>query len=469
MVRFIFDYGLYNTTFWAVLACAAVVGIRGRLPSAAWRGWKPLAFLLVLGTAMNLAIGLGRAYISPRDFLQDIVSAKEYLAFRSIYPDGMASHFAELLAEEDHRNISVGYTLGQYSNRSRYDTLNQHWVQAHPPFMTAFFAALYKEFGLFGTQLGLALISMICLGWATVAIVGELKPDWGRWPTIAFVAAACGAGPVITSFRNGQCDLIMLALLSMSWILIRRCEHFSGGAVIGIAISLKLIPAILLPVLLIRWPRAFLGATLAFGATLILVICHCGFSVLPEYQRTAAGIIQEYAGYPSNISLLGFINRGLAMLDFSTALAKPLWQVTGIVVATSLIALAYSRWKIENSQTSTDLFFGLGVSLMPLCSPVAWDHYLTFLLLPLAIVSRRQPARWLILPILAWAIPETAYLQVHDICRAHRFLALDVWIVSPLRTYAMAALTGWFLVHLVEFIPEMSFLRTFTKGTVIRD
>ena len=445
MKQLFLELGLYNTTLWMALACATCVAFRGRLPAPTHPLWRPVALLMILGSFANIGLGLGRAFISPRDLMQDIVSAKEYLAGRSMYPDGMTDRFITLLAEEDtNRKLDLGWTIGQLSDRSQKETLQQHWVQAHPPFMSVFFAGLYGSFGVLGTQIALALISMACLVWSVTALVGELRPEWGGWRTTALVAAACGSGPVVTSLRAGQVEPILLALLVGSWILLRRARGFPAGVAIGLAISFKLIPALLLPLLLIRWPRAFLGAVAAFGLVLTLIVLNVGDGVLEDYRRTAKGVIEEYAAYPSNISLLGFLARGFQFFGLSRTAAMTIWQGAGVLIAVGLMILAHRLRKRERSLGDADGLFALGVCLMPLCSPVCWDHYLTFLIMPLAITATRFPTPHLAAMVLVWTIPETAYLTVMKCFSGTAWEGVSVWVVAPLRTYALLTL-AWHL------------------------
>jgi hypothetical protein len=448
MQRFVIEYGAYNTTFWLVLLVAIALAAR-RMPSPHWRGWKPLAVAMMLGTALNVSVGLYRAYVAPRDLMQDIVSAQEYLAGRSMYPDNMQEVMQRTLeAEGQRRKLPLGSTVGQYSDQSNQSTLHQHWVQAHPPFMTQFVALFVHFFGVLGTQIAFAAIAFLSWGVSVFILLRELRPKWGIWATVTVAAASLGAAPLITSIRNGQSDLLLAAILIACWALARRGKSVSAGVVLGLAISFKLVPALLLPIFLVRWPRAFFAALGVHALAMLLVLAGAVDGDFQRYRATAAGVIEEYANYASNLSLLGFLSRGAGQCGLSVADVKSIWLAIGLLIAAGLMWLA--RRPAADPRRQTDLLFGLGVSLIPLCSPVAWDHYLAFLLLPLTLAALSGMSKTLLASLLLlWCIPETAWLNFFGLLTAHQMRSLAVWLFEPLRTYALIVLVGWFVRMLI--------------------
>jgi hypothetical protein len=379
------------------------------------------------------------AYVSPRDFLQDVVSAREFLAGRSMYPEAMNERFADLIAEERrYRAISLGEALDRKRDQSLANTVAEHWVQAHPPFLSVFFAAMVRPFGVLGTQVALAVLTFVCLAFACGVLARELGPSGDRWKTLALAAAACGSAPVVATLRNGQADAILLALIVLAWDGLRRGRRDGPGLAIGLAVSLKLIPGLLLPVLLVRWPRAFLAAVLTLLATGAIVAAGAGWEAFPEYRRTAEGVVAEYASYPSNISVLGFPTRALRLVGAGPDLARVIWIGLGCTLGLSLLVV--SRRRTDDRQDA-DLLLATVTALIPLLSPVAWDHYLTFLLFPLAVAAARGISQLLLaLMLIPLAIPETAYHAAVDKCRAAGWRELEVFLVEPARTYAAAAL-----------------------------
>ncbi|QVL31215.1 DUF2029 domain-containing protein [Telmatocola sphagniphila] len=456
MKTFLIEFGVYNSTFWVALV-AWLLALRGGLPSRSWWGWKPVAVLVILGSLLNQGIGLFRAYTAPRDIMQDIVSAQEYLAGRSMYPDNMAECMDRTLREEgERRTLPVGWTVGQYADHAKELTLHQHWVQAHPPFMTMFVAGLVKLLGVLGTQAAIAAIALLAWSITLFLLLRTLKPDWGTWPTITLIAATLGSGPVVTVIRNGQTDLMLGGLLTVSWFLARHQRVAFAGLALGLAISFKFIPAILLVVFLVRWPRGFLVSMLTALLTTLLVVVLAVDGDFSKYRETAAGVIEEYDSYPSNLSLLGYLARGGRFFgETDDNLAKKIWMGMGVCIGLTLMLLARRKTPTgpESEALKVDYLFGLSVSLIPLCSPVSWDHYLAFLLLPLAIaVTAQKPisTRLVTTMVLFWCIPETAWLNIKDLCVQHEMKAVALWVVEPLRSFSMVILSGWFAVRNVR-------------------
>ena len=452
MQRIIIEFGAYNTTFWFAVLIVLILLCRG-IPPECWSGWRPLAIAIAFGTALNLSIGLYRAYVAPRDLMQDIVSAQEYLAGRSMYPDNLQESMQRTLdAGGERRYLPLGAIVSEYSIHSKQSTVHQHWVQAHPPAMTAFIAMFLNRSGVLGTQIAFAVIALLSWGCSIFLLTRELRPNWGEWKSFAVVAASLGAGPLVTSLRNGQSDLFLGALVIASWALVRHGRFSSAGVVLGLAISLKLVPAVLLPIFLVRWPRAFLAALGTYAITAALVLSTTTTGDFQRYLATAAGVVDEYANYPSNISLLGFLARAGVLFHLSLADVKPAWFALGLIVAIGLSVLA-RKSAAASRERETDLLFGLGVCLIPLSSPVAWDHYLAFLLLPLAlasVTSNGMPKLLLASLILLWCIPETAWLNIFSLANSHNLKLISVWFLEPLRMYALLALAGWLGLALMK-------------------
>src|SRR5438105_4091287 len=102
MLRFLLNSGLLSVTLWAAVLTFLVVlvsGLRSRAaPPLSVRPNTPLpGFLttslflgfLAAGMFFNLGYGLYKGYVAPRDLMQDIVSAQEFVAGRSLFPDRM--------------------------------------------------------------------------------------------------------------------------------------------------------------------------------------------------------------------------------------------------------------------------------------------------------------------------------------------------------------------------------------------
>jgi hypothetical protein len=151
----------------------------------------------------------------------------------------------------------------------------------------------------------------------------------------------------------------------------------------------------------------------------------------------------RFGGHPLNISLLGALRK------------------SGFAVGNTFFALGACcivggfAWFIARKsgdpllRRSIDLEYSTFIVLMPLLSPIAWDHYLVILILPMIIlvdwVMMNPRTRWhtlctLLLLVVTLSIPvDTLVIP---------FLVLGKpWMVSPLTasipTLGLIALTVW--------------------------
>jgi hypothetical protein len=455
MKTFLIESGLYNTSFLAIFLmflCAMV----GALPSYRWRYGIIATLILFVGTEANLVIAAYRAYVAPRDVMQDIVSAHEFLDGHPMYPDDMNLKMDKMLKEEgDRRGLSLGWVVGQYAEKSRSETVSQHWVQAHPPFMTLAISPMVAKFGILGTQIAISLIAILCFFWTWILLMHVFRLDWRTWQILFVMILAIGSSPLLTVIRNGQADLVLVALLTTVWYCVRSRRFNLAGIFLGLAVSLKMIPAILFVVMLARYRRTFVIGLITFLFNTILVRCIAAPEDLMAYQETARGVINEYASYPSNLSLLGNITRFLARFGIGLDVAKLIWMGLGAALMAGLFCLSWRTSRNDAIEPYTpplewDVIFSLSMALIPMCSPVAWDHYLAFMLVPTIIGFRlngklpyRLPMSAFLALVFLWLIPETAYLNIKSWLISVQLSWAAVWIVEPLRSIAVLFYAGW--------------------------
>jgi hypothetical protein len=373
-----------------------------------------------------------------------------------MHPADLNERMAAALADEPPRRTLLWWSpeLAELEHRQWERTLQEHWVQAHPPFVTVMTVPLFSAFGVLGTQIAFTMVSGFALLLAVACVYWKFGLQ--NWQTLglAMLIAVFGWSATVSAFRLQQLSLPLLGLLCLAWVLLRRGHNGWGGFFIGLAICCKLIPGVLLLPLAVRHHRAFLAAVGTMLGVYLFVFALVPLSDLIDYRRTASQVVDEYAGYGTNISLLGFFARGVRDWGGPLDLAKGLWILSlggiGIIWARGLFRQPTPG---ANRRDLVDGEFALGMSLIPLLSPVSWDHYLVLLLLPLAVLGHnvrqyggRTERIGLAVLLVALAIPDATYLWLHELFEedAPRFL---VWVVEPFRTYAMLGLTGW-LGHL---------------------
>jgi len=213
---------------------------------------------------------------------------------------------------------------------------------------------------------------------------------------------------------------------------------------------LKLIPGLMWVPILIRHRRAAVALVLTAVVGLVLVVALVPLSDIRDYRATADGVVDEYATYPSNISLLGVYARGVRYFGGPVAAARTAWTVTVLVVMGCWAWLLATR-PAGDPRAAVDYEFAVGMALFPLLSPVAWDHYRVYDLLPLAVLADRvlRPGAGLaarvglgVLLVLA-ALPEASFLWALDQFRGPGGAGVRVWVIEPVRAVAGVVLVAW--------------------------
>lgn len=453
MTNFLLNSGVTNVTFWVVLAALAV---------SPWcRAWfargtvatRTLLALLAAGTLLNLGFAVYKGYALPRDHMQDMVSAQELLAGRSLYPEDMSARIGAALEREPPRWSLGAWWPGQAERerQARHDIASLHWVQAHPPFMTCAVAPLVGTVGISGTYAVLTVVSLAAV-LATLALVAaglDLRLSRGQWLVLALLAV--GWAPLLTAVRSGQASLILGMLMVAGWLCLRRGRPFLGGACVGVACCLKLFPGLLLVYFLVRNRRAFLGGATAALALTLLVGALTGWHTFREFWETSRGVVPEYAGYPNNLSLLAVLARGLDGPGPLSDLTRALFGVLSLGCLLGLAWLCRPGAPAARSGSRFDLEYSLVLVLMVVLSPVCWDHYLPVLLLPFAVLAVRAlgpgaaPAAWpaFLALVVVLSVPDTAFTWSGEMVGPHVGRTACNLALLSLRTFALAGLAGW--------------------------
>ncbi len=204
---------------------------------------------------------------------------------------------------------------------------------------------------------GWAAFSIFCWLLALALLLRELRGDlrlrvsaaW--WPVL--LAALINFPPVLSHLFWGQLQLLLLLILTCSWLCLRRGRDGAAGVLLG--------------------------------------------RVLPEVNHA----LGQYS--PGNNSIASAIRNAIG----DGALADGL----GLVIrAAIVVAVALGAWRLRGDPARA---FALGVTALVLVPPVIWEHYFVLAYLPwldaLARMRRRQAA-----PLaLAYFLIATASLAYH--------------------------------------------------------
>jgi alpha-1,2-mannosyltransferase len=256
------------------------------------------------------------------------------------------------------------------------------------PFTYPPFAALVME-PLSRMPLGLAqaLWTLATLAAVVALAPVALRPVVDRIGMPLTVTAILLTSPVRSHLRFGQVGVFLVLLVALD--LVHR-KGFKGWG-LGLAIAVKLTPAVYLPWLFVSRRGKRLGGTLAWvvGSTvlgLVLLWPSAGdymFRASRDTTRFGANDI------PGNQSVRGML---LRTLDAHTA--EKVW----LVLAVLLVAVGtYQAWRCEragNRLAAVGVLAALSVAV----SPISWVHHLVWLVLPISALAAAQ--RWKL--VAAW-------------------------------------------------------------------
>ncbi|MFR9750776.1 glycosyltransferase 87 family protein [Nocardia sp. 004] len=272
----------------------------------------------------------------------------------------------------------------------------------YPPLAALFFAPLALMPLTVATVLVITT-SIASLGISLWLVLARLRPEFSRLTTLTLVIGAVAVTqlfePIRQTFGFGQINLVLMAAITLDCLV--RKPFWPRGMLIGIAVSVKLIPAGYLLYFLLRkdWKTA---GTLVASA---IAAVGLGFLLFPSdsvdywfHTLADTGRIgpPHFAG---NQSIKGVIFR----LGVPDSVATALW------IALSLLAIAlaavWMRRLIDAGATVAALLVNAAAVL--LVSPVSWSHHWVWIA-PVLIVAADRMARgtrnpWLIAPAAACA------------------------------------------------------------------
>ncbi|VFB01099.1 glycosyltransferase 87 family protein [Nocardia cyriacigeorgica] len=268
----------------------------------------------------------------------------------------------------------------------------------YPPLAALFFAPLaLMPLGL--AEIVVLATSVLSLGITLWLVLSRIRPELDRMTVLAAVIAAVAVAgffePVRQTYSFGQINLVLMAAVALDCLV--RKPFWPRGMLIGIAVSVKLIPAGYLLYFLLRkdWKAAGTLIASAIGAVGL------GFLVFPsdsvEYWfHTLADtgrIGPPY--YAGNQSLKGLAFR----LGVSDSVATVIW-ISLSLVAIGLAAL-WMRRLIEVGASVAALMVNAAAIL--LVSPVSWSHHWVWVA-PALLVTADAIARGRRNPLLIGAV-----------------------------------------------------------------
>lgn len=311
----------------------------------------------------------------------------------------------------------------------------------YPPFATILFAPLAK-LPLGFTMILVTITSVLALWLACFLVLRVALPSRDIKTLSLWATAFAGCTePVYQTISFGQVNLYLglLVLVDVLALGAYRRGRFQG-ILVGIAMAIKLTPAVFLAVFFVRrqW-QAFITTLASFiGCGLI------GFAITPtnslQYWTETIRESQRIGGlaFVGNQSLRGFLSRTFP------AHAEALW-LGGVVLIVALIwvLMELVAKRFDGSNGDLVLTF-LAASVALLCSPVSWSHHfvwLTYLAIFLFAVGKLRLGALTATVILAcghWQVPKE-----HDIELTWNLWQAILGNDYVILTVALLAITAW--------------------------
>ncbi|MGH7151904.1 MAG: glycosyltransferase family 87 protein, partial [Planctomycetota bacterium] len=164
-------------------------------------------------------------------------------------------------------------------------------------------------------------LGLAFLAGAVVLLPGALLPAPGGWERGIALFLAATFLPIVETLRLGQVNLLLLLLLVLAIRDLGRGREGRAGLAVGLAAAIKVTPALILPLFLLRrrWKGLAAGAGSAAGLTLL------GFLLAPagswgSFSRTVLPWYANGHSWIANQSPQGFL---LRLLGGSAALTAP--------------------------------------------------------------------------------------------------------------------------------------------------
>ncbi|AWH97031.1 glycosyltransferase 87 family protein [Dietzia psychralcaliphila] len=187
------------------------------------------------------------------------------------------------------------------------------------------------------------------------------------WITLAVMAVALWFGPVRETLGFGQVNVFLMALVLVD--VIRGRGRWWGGTLTGLAMAIKLTPAVFLLYFALRRDWRGLGTAVVAA----LAFTGIGHVLAPsDSARYWTFAIRDPArigelSFSSNQSVNGLVHR----LGFEDTAASVVWFVVSALVG---LGIAWVAWRLLRFGHEVAAAVTVGFVAL-FCSPVSWGHH----------------------------------------------------------------------------------------------
>jgi hypothetical protein len=303
--------------------------------------------------------------------------------------DGFA---ADTVWMNDFQGIYAAASLMR-TGQNPYDyTLASQIVQCtncpyqYPPLLAALFVPFSSASAIDLQRVWLLANQIFLVGllYFSIRILKTRVPVW-------FMLLACSLMlayyPLYTNLKLGNISLLLGFLMVLVYWLWQQERRVLAGLCLGLAIALKLYPALLL--LYFVWKKQFrlaLYALIGTGILFVLPDILMQSRFLGDYVTSFTQVMDRwYFGHESwidNQSLHGFFTR-LYVLFFNVDPVPGYvrWFSLSLTAALAVILLHRTSHRAAPGRVTSIIEYGLWLFIFPLASPNSWSHYYAWCLM----------------------------------------------------------------------------------------
>jgi hypothetical protein len=388
-------YELVEWIFWVALV--AVAGWAwGRRMLNRRPYWLLLAVVVGLLSLLTALVGLRVAYVAPLAFIQDVVAARQVMKGERLPATDIKPLVTQTLAAERRPaslesvwpGLAASFPGAVEEEQREYDKISALIVvQAHPPLATMFVVPFVSFFGVHGSSLAFSILSIGCLAATLGLLYRGLQLNLSTSQKVLYWSVLLGWYPMFWVLRSGQWGAILSLLVVAGWYGIRRDRQILSGIAVGLAVSLKLYPALLVVYLLLRFRRAFWGAVATIIVSNAATMAVLGPRSYRDYSETARFVAGNYGHTLGNWSLWSGLRLLGEIVSISAVSSRVAFLALAVLLVVAICLLVLAE---RPSDSQTDVEYSLFVVAMTLLSPTCWSHYFVVLHLPLVVLASRS-------------------------------------------------------------------------------
>jgi alpha-1,2-mannosyltransferase len=258
----------------------------------------------------------------------------------------------------------------------------------HPP-TTPFWFLPFTRLGPMGLHQVTGQLVVLMLLVHLIVVASELAlPAPLATATLAF-------GAVLSqSWMQDHLAMVQLGepiafLYVLAWVCLRREQPLAGGALLGLACTLKLFPGLMLLYLLVtrRW-RAAAAAAATWLAVAAYMTAHFGLAAWPEYFAQQPSIANTWMAHVRNGSLHGVVLRLFWPACQARGPTLPLASALSLVAALAILVALWRATRGGAAQAATmDASYAAFSVASVFLNPWVWEHYYVLLLFPLLVAA----------------------------------------------------------------------------------